>query len=374
MSMKCLFIINGLGLGNSTRCFAIIEHLKRASVEVHVLTSGNGYFFFADKPEVASVTQTEAIHYGKTRDGRLSIVRTFFNLGQLWRAYKARVSQLNSLLDLIDPDVVVADSDYFIFPVRKRKIPLIGLNNSDVVVTEYFRRTSKPSSIRSQFWCIEFLDYLFHKTFCDIILSPAAQPIPVRHPKFRRIGLVVREQLLHRAKRADPSNERLSSGIPLVVIMLSGSSFSSDIDFSHCDLPCTVEVVGRSGQSTETITYHGKLRDNIAKLLEADVLVINSGFSAVSEALVLGKPTLVLPVPNHAEQYLNSCLVEDCGLGQMTDEYTVLTALRAILTLEDARSREARVLSRINPHGAAEASSIILEVIQSSGRHVQLAA
>jgi len=50
----CLFLINGLGLGNSTRCEAVMEHLAEAGFRIHVLTSGNGLAFFRDKPLVES--------------------------------------------------------------------------------------------------------------------------------------------------------------------------------------------------------------------------------------------------------------------------------------------------------------------------------
>ena len=64
MRQKVLFVVNGLGLGNSTRCYAIIEHLHRAGVEIHVLTSGNGLFFFEDKPAVTSLAARDGFQYG----------------------------------------------------------------------------------------------------------------------------------------------------------------------------------------------------------------------------------------------------------------------------------------------------------------------
>lgn len=39
-----LFAVNGLGMGNSTRCHVVIQRLA-ADAEVHVITSGNRLFF-----------------------------------------------------------------------------------------------------------------------------------------------------------------------------------------------------------------------------------------------------------------------------------------------------------------------------------------
>ena len=39
MNRRILFLINGLGLGNSTRCLAVIEKLIEKNYEVSVITS-----------------------------------------------------------------------------------------------------------------------------------------------------------------------------------------------------------------------------------------------------------------------------------------------------------------------------------------------
>ena len=39
---KILFIVNGLGLGNSTRCESIIESLIFKGKTIDIITSGNG--------------------------------------------------------------------------------------------------------------------------------------------------------------------------------------------------------------------------------------------------------------------------------------------------------------------------------------------
>jgi UDP:flavonoid glycosyltransferase YjiC (YdhE family) len=373
MPPKTLFVVNGLGLGNSTRCFAIIEHLYNEGVEVHVLTSGNGAFFFSNKREVASVTETEALHYGKGADGKLSILKTLAGLRGVYRAYRNKTRQLSELLDQVDPAIVVADSDYFIFPVTRRKIPLVGINNSDVVVSEYFAKNGKPASIRSQFWCIEFMDYCFHKRFCDLVLSPAPWPITTRNPKFQRTGLIVRNQLLKAIRQGRQSGGNKTPEDTLVVFMLSGSTFSANIDFSTIHLPCRIEVVGRQGESRGNIRFLGKMQDNIHKLLEADILVVNAGFSAISEAMVLAKPTLVLPVGNHAEQYLNAEMMADSGLGQIVSEQNVLKTLQTLL-LTGPPAAGPSVRRAVNCNGAREAASTILNLIGRNTSNTRIAA
>ena len=109
--------------------------------------------------------------------------------------------------------------------------------------------------------------------------------------------------------------------------MLSGSVHASDISFDRHELPFKIDVVGRSGKSCGNVTYHGRQMDNADLLARADALVINAGYSAVSEAFVLRKPVFVVPVPGHAEQFVNACLVRDLGLGFMATERDVLDQL-----------------------------------------------
>ena len=119
---------------------------------------------------------------------------------------------------------------------------------------------------------------------------------PTRHPKFHRIGLIVRRNVRELAASAPVDNispEQLRS----VVFMLSGSVHATEINFDGRKLPFAVEVVGRPGASRGNVTFHGRVMNNAALLAHADALVINGGYSALSEAFAFRKPTFVLPRP-----------------------------------------------------------------------------
>jgi UDP:flavonoid glycosyltransferase YjiC (YdhE family) len=324
-SNTCLFIINGLGLGNSTRCYAVMEALADSGCSLHVLTSGNGLAFFQNKPFVQSLTPMEAFFYSGSSGG-ISGWATLKSLRSLGSIAKSKRKQLDRLLDQLQPDVAVIDSEYAIAPLRRRGIPVIALNTSEMIVTEYLKRRPAPGTL-SHFWFIEYTDYLFHKHFCDLVLSPFPLQTPTRNRRFRRVGLVVRSTV----RTWVPRNSELGFSPPRqirkVVFMLSGSVHASRIHFEQYQLPFQVEVVGRPGESRNNLTYHGRRMDNEALLAAADVLVINGGYSAVSEAFALRKPVFVIPVPGHAEQYVNACLVSDLGLGFMATEHDVLPQL-----------------------------------------------
>ena len=363
MPYQCLFLINGLGLGNSTRCHAVIEDLHARGVEIHVLTSGNGLKYFAGRPEVASLTPTAAFFYS-ARGGRISGWRTLRTLGELRRIARQKRVELEALLNRVRPDLAVLDSEYSYRPLRRRGIPIVGLNNSDVVVAEYLqRRGADKRTVRSHFWAVEFPDYLVHKHQCDWVISPSLTPLPPRHARIRRVGLILRRELRERLPPQPPPFPA-PQAIRSMAFMLSGSIHASHIAFRDGALPFPVDVVGRSGDNLDCVTFHGQTLQSLPFLLKADALVINGGFSAVSEAVALHKPTLVIPVPGHAEQWVNARALADLGCGYVTDEAGVLELVQRLVRLNRWEGLAAPGVAA-NPDGAREAADFICERLEA---------
>jgi UDP:flavonoid glycosyltransferase YjiC (YdhE family) len=306
-----------------------MEHLLEAGCRIHVLTSGNGLAYFQGKPGIESVTEMQSFFYSGT-DGGISGWSTLKSIHRLWTIAKAKKAQLAGVLLHLEPDVAVIDSEYAISLLRRRRIPIVGLNTSEMIVSEYLGCPAVPWGIRSQFWLVEFSDYLFHRICCNLVLSPYPFRGQTRHPRFRRIGLIVRRSVRDRAPPPGPRQFPSPRELRRVVFMLSGSVHASNIRFQGREIPFKIDVVGRPGESSDNVTFHGRQLDNVRLLAQADALVINGGYSAVSEAFVLRKPTFVVPVPGHAEQFVNARLVKKLGLGFIATEETVLDQLLAM--------------------------------------------
>ncbi|NOU35581.1 MAG: hypothetical protein HOO88_02215 [Kiritimatiellaceae bacterium] len=357
-----LFAINGLGMGNSTRCHVIIQRLI-AEAEVHIITSGNGIFFFNDRPGIASLTATPPLAYAFSGDG-VNALGTLAGVRNMRGALCEKRVKLEALLGELKPDMVVTDSEYVVSPVLRRRIPLAGINNSDVVVTEYFRRKNLPASIRSHFWGIEYSDYLFHRMKWKLAVSPSPFADKPRSDVFKRVGLIVRdgarETALERAGKPVP----LPQEIDRIVVMLSGSAFASQISELQT-LPWKVDVIGREGVSAGNVTYHGKIRESLEFVRNAGALVINGGFSSVSEAIAMMRPVYVIPVPNHAEQLINAQMVKDVGAGDVAATGTIIQRLKDVYRLNRWDGiKENRVPVDFN--GGDEAAALLLELLHGT--------
>jgi UDP:flavonoid glycosyltransferase YjiC (YdhE family) len=355
-----LFAINGLGMGNSTRCHVVIQRLA-AEAEVHVITSGNGLFFLKDRPEIASLSATLPLAYAFSGDG-VNALGTLTSVRTLRGALREKKARLEALLDQLNPDLVVTDSEYVIRPILRRRIPLAGINNSDVVVTEYFRRRKMPASIRAHFWGIEYSDYLLHRMKWKLAVSPSPFADAPRSDVFKRVGLIVRDGARETAIERFGKPAPLPQAIDRIVVMLSGSAFASQIDELQT-LPWKVDVIGRDGVSGGNVTYHGKIRESLELVRNAGALVINGGFSSVSEAIAMMRPVYVIPVPNHAEQLINALMVRDLGVGDVDSTGTIIQRLKEAHRLNRWDGIKGERLP-VNLNGGDEAAELLLGLLR----------
>jgi len=357
MKKKILFLVNGLGLGNSTRCFAIIERLKKLGKDISVVTSGNGSWFFNKKKEIDNLYFSNPIYYGSSRQ-KISINKTLLSIPSIIKTIKNNSNNLIKILNDLKPDVIVADSVYTFPSVKKLSIPIVALNNADLTV-DYFRRfKQKPKSIYGQYYFVEQLDCLYHKIIPDIVISPCFLNEDLKSEIYRknikRVGPIVRMGIKKRIKKKSRRG----------AIMLSGSNFGVEINLKNENQPFELDIIGRDKPKNwiekKNIFFHGKIKDNIDLINNIDFCVVNGGYSALSELYWAKIPMIVVPVNNHAEQWTNAKQIElsGCGLISSKEEYeeTIINLNRDYEKFEESYDD-----ALIEDDGADAAAKIILD-------------
>jgi hypothetical protein len=101
---RILFLVNGLGLGNSTRCHAVIQRLLDYGAEIQVVTSGNGLWYFKSVPTIAKLHEVESLYYG-VKDGRISIARTLRAVSDFVAILRRNARKIDTILSDWRPDV-----------------------------------------------------------------------------------------------------------------------------------------------------------------------------------------------------------------------------------------------------------------------------
>lgn len=82
-----------------------------------------------------------------------------------------------------------------------------------------------------------------------------------------------------------------------------------------------------------TLTFHPLSGTKFLEMMaDARALVSTAGFESICESLYLGKPSLVVPVGGHYEQYLNSRDARRAGAGVSADHFDIDKLMRHLET------------------------------------------
>ncbi len=344
-------------MGNSTRCHAVIHELKKFGAEISLACSGNGLSYFAQQDPHLKVRKLKEMQYGKIGN-RVSIFLTILEIPRFIANIIQNQWKIASFLRKQKIDIIVIDSDYSLFPLAfflQQKI--VAINNSDYVLNRAISFGRFPLSIVPQLF-IELIDFVFQYLICDLIISPSL----VRREAWGKVlpvPAIIREGL-ENTHASYPASQPKNSK---VLIMLTGSSFYRDLSFLQTlpkDRNFSYYIIGRDGVSDPPFYFLGKVFNNSKLIAEADYLIINAGFSAVSEAALSQKPTIVLPVKNHAEQYFNALVLEHLGSAVVASEDSLR---EKFFSLIERFPVEAEKKPHQKNEGATLAAKIILGVI-----------
>ena len=147
--------------------------------------------------------------------------------------------------------------------------------------------------------------------------------------------------------------------------MLSGSNFGVEINLKNQNQKFELDIIGRDKPKNwiekKGVFFHGKVKNNIDLINNIDFCVVNGGYSALSELYWAKIPMIVVPVPNHSEQWTNAKQIEISGAGIISDKDSYE---RKIIELNDnfKKFEENYDKITINNNGTDDAASIILKI------------
>ncbi len=314
---NAVILINGLGLGNSTRCKVLIDWLISKNFEITILTSGNGKDYF--KYNNYKIIPLKQIDYDK-KNGKLSIFKLILNLINIIKIVQINSTNINNVIKKVNADLIISDSIYF-FPGKDfKKRNSVALNNSNLIIRYFFRFKKKPLNIYPQFFLIELFDYLISKFVYKKIWSPviSINDLKKNNKNNKKIFFL---PPISRFKNNFIKVE--SSEIKNICVMLSGSSFKTKVFFSKINLDkynfYLINYKYKLGSKDYTNhKYFYKEFDNFKILKKCDIAIINSGYSAIADCINLEIPMILMPINNHAEQYINSSIVKNENFGILT--------------------------------------------------------
>lgn len=349
--MNIVYTINGEGMGHASRSSVVIDHLLSRGHHVAIFSSGKQPLdFLKSKYEnVASVTGLHMVYRNnKVRRFRTAL-RTLANMPEI----RSDVALVKKSLGSFNPDVVITDFDFHGQLVsRAFHIPIISIDNIQFLRFALFKHRFRD---RIDYHVNAFIarmmvpraDYFFVTSFL-----PATLRDDSRKGSVLFIPPLIRKKILDR---------KPTIGKHILVYQTSNTYHQLLSVLAKSSERFIVYNCKTNLESENIICKDFDEESFIDDLASAKAVIVNGGFTVISESLYYGKPVLSIPIKNHFEQKLNGYMVEQGGFGRMTMDFTPSILEDFLSHLEMYREQAAGL--HFDPSGfLAKLDSVLIEL------------
>ena len=348
----------GIGLGHITRCEPIAKALTARGAEIVYSTYLDGLEYARKKGfrTLPTVPIGFRVKEDGTVDFKMTAATSGFSLGV--RRFLRQVTAEIRNIKRFRPQVVLSDSRASsLIAARLLGVPVVLILNQFRVEIVKKPSTRRLRPVDRLFFLIANIFWVFFRTFLgglwarsDLMLIPDFPPpytisasnltIPKRYQKeVKLIGPIV---------PLEPSDLQLRQALkaslfstprkPLIYAAVSGPKLERAVLsslLSHClsQFPNKYEVVlsrgDPNGASTPiregNLTTYGWVENQYELLKASDLVISRAGHGTIMKAITLGKPMILIPIPDHTEQYGNAMRAYKMGFAELIPQQEVST-------------------------------------------------
>lgn len=336
--MRFLFIIQGEGRGHLTQAIALAELIREAghSVCAALVGSGEGtkvqdFFRAAFPAEIVPFASPALVYSRKTR--ALSLSRTLWAAGKNVKKHWRGLQTLRRAVLERQPDVVVNFYDSLgglhalLFP---RICPTVCVGHQYLLLHRDFPH---PGG--------QVLDRLLVKINTHLTALGAARKLALSfYPaeaggRMRIMPPLLRRQL--REIRPEEGNYYLA--------YVTQAAMAEDIlawKLRHPEVEVHCFTDGPwAGELCPKLYFHPiDAEQFLARMRGCRGLISTAGFESVAEAMLLGKPVLMVPLPGHYEQTCNALDAQGAGAGLYRTSFDADALLEGLPVAQDAAFRD----------------------------------
>ncbi|MEN6440678.1 MAG: glycosyltransferase family protein [Syntrophobacter sp.] len=353
MKKKILYAIAGAGLGNFTRMLAVLGELDQGRFDIAIMAPPS---VLKQVPPSFRTYSLEKVTYGAKSFSALNVLRNNISLPVTLRKNFRRCSRV---FDEFGPDALIVDSDFHCLPLaRKTRTPVISLNSSFATVKLFRDFRTSWSQMAFSYYCIERVDLWLQKRYADLIICPVIEPVEITCSKLRQINPIVRRQFLETSGERGPSREAWD-----IAVTLGGSGLGvRDIDLSSFTGKAVVMGITEGMKLPPEAKVTEFDPKPAGRMADARILVVQGGFNSISEVVALRKPSVLVPIPHHAEQFVNARYAEKLGIASVAWNGRVVEAIKTIEADYDKYLQSCRSLP-VRCDGASQAARLIHEFL-----------
>lgn len=312
--MRILFVVTGVGLGDSTRVDAIIDKFKKKHPDMKVLIAGydTSYEYFRKKYPTVKITGYK-IPGDKLKFHVLPFIFRNYLLPFVWffTALKMR-----KRIKSFKPDIIVSDFEPSAIAmakfVKKKCVVIFGL---DPNLYEKYKKVHPVNPI------MKMQATYFQKIYdqADFVIVTSLNKPAKKNLMYHYVNPIIRtwpKQL--------PSEEKLMQELGLerkpILVMLGGSNFGASLARNLIKVaPNFNEYFIFFGSNAKLQkapnVKHFKFSKDFLKYLKVAKGVISlGGQKTLAEAAIYNKPLLIYPIKQHIEQQLNAFSLKDVAM------------------------------------------------------------
>jgi UDP-N-acetylglucosamine--N-acetylmuramyl-(pentapeptide) pyrophosphoryl-undecaprenol N-acetylglucosamine transferase len=335
----------GIGLGHVTRSHQIAKELNKRGVETIYSTYLDGleYAKHNHLPSLEAVPINFKVTSDGTIDFKLTAATSGFSLGI--RRFLRQVTREIQFMKRFKPDVVLSDSRASsLIAAWLLRIPVVLILNQFRV--EIIKRpSSKVSLFDKIFFIIANLGWIFIRTGIQLVwVRSEAILIPdLPNPYTISSGnLAIPKGYVGKVKLIGPiasvangvkdDRKRLgfTSQTPLIYAAISGPKIEREalnrlLMKPLSELAKKYNVAFSKGQPIDTLTKQISDRFQIYDWIEnqdefiraCDMIVSRAGHGIMMKSMSYGKPMVLIPIPDHTEQYGNARRAVSLNLAEL---------------------------------------------------------
>lgn len=361
--MKYAFIIQGEGRGHLTQAIALNEILTDAGHEVGLILIGTSKgeetpTFFKEKIEsnIASF-QSPCLVYCKNTKA-LSIHKTLINSTLGVNKFIGSINKIKKEVSHYQPDVIVNFYDvlggFYNLIFNQGRVPFICTAHQYLLLHPAFEHPKNS-------WIDKFLVNLNTRITSLCATKKLALSFTPFADDSRQNIVAVPPLLRSDLSRLNPKNEGF-----ILAYMTQSSLVEGLIKWHEANPEVRIHCFTDRKQDQAAVDYSENLtfhQINGPKFLDfmqnCRALVTTAGFESVCEAMFLGKPVMMMPVPKHYEQTCNGLDAQRAGAGVVANTFDLDILLNYLPKHQDIsadfrrwQSESARIFLReisINP-------------------------
>lgn len=303
--MHIAYTINGEGMGHASRSSVVIEYLLSKGHRVSLFSSGARPLEFL-RQKFGGTAEVTGLHM-VYRDNRVRRLRTAVRALKGVRTLARDRTLIRAALDAQPPQAVITDFDFHgTLIARRYGVPLISIDNIQYITQARFTIPARVA-----------VDYRLNHLVAKMMVPRADYYFITSFdkPQLKRRSMASRVHFVPPILRRKIVEAQPVDGDHILVYQTSDSYANLFSVFSGLAEKFIVYNT-RQARVHRNVTCKEFNEDSfIADLISAKAVIVNGGFTVMTESIHLHKPVLSIPIANHFEQYLNGALLQHAGYG-----------------------------------------------------------